>query len=113
MRKSLPGIRPGAARARRKTAMAVSAGVMGAFIATGWFGPAAATALASPAAQPTANCLLPPASCYAPHQFRVAYRIQPLTDHGTDGRGQAIVVVEPASPPPASPPAVTDIRYAL
>ncbi len=119
MRKTLSGIRPRSARAcrktasRRKTTMAVSAGVVGTFIAAGSFGPAAATALATPAAQPTANCLLPPASCYAPHQFRVAYGIQPLTDHGIDGRGQTIVLVEQASQPPASPPAVTDIRQDL
>jgi subtilase family serine protease len=93
--------------------MAVSAVATGTFIVTGWFGPAAATALASPAAHPTANCLLPPASCYAPHQFRVAYGIQPLTGRGIDGRGQTIVLVEQASPPPASPPAVTDIRRDL
>jgi len=108
MTKFLPRIRPGAARA-----LAVSAGLMGTFIVPGWSGPTAANALAGPATQPTANCLLPPASCYAPQQFRVAYGVQPLTDHGVDGRGQTIVLVEQASPSPASPPAVTDIRQDL
>lgn len=100
------------ARSRRVTTMAVSAAVTGTLVAGG-FGSAAVTALASPGARVTVNCLLPPASCYAPHQFRVAYGIQPLVDHGIDGRGQTIVLVERAGPPPVSPPAVTDIRQDL
>lgn len=119
MNKLRPGRRPGAARARRMTAvrrkamLAASAGMTGTFVITGWPGPGAATALAGPAATVTANCLLPPASCYAPQQFRVAYGVQPLTDHGVDGRGQTIVLIEQASVPPAAPPAVTDIRQDL
>jgi subtilase family serine protease len=51
--------------------------------------------------------------CYAPHQFRVAYGIQPLLDHGIDGRGQTVVLVEYTAATPASAPAVTDIRQDL
>ncbi|HWG65149.1 MAG TPA: S8 family serine peptidase [Streptosporangiaceae bacterium] len=55
------------------------------------------------------GCLLPPASsCYAPRQFRVAYGIQPVLDHGIDGRGETVTVLAP--PPPrnalAAPPNV-------
>ena len=47
------------------------------------------------------GCLLPPASsCYAPHQFRVAYGIQPLLDSGIDGRGETVTVLAP--PPPTN-----------
>jgi subtilase family serine protease len=49
------------------------------------------------------------AQCYPPHQFRVAYGIQPLLDHGIDGRGQTVVLLEFAAQA-GSPPRVTDIR---
>jgi subtilase family serine protease len=62
----------------------------------------------------------PPGSCYAPHQFRVAYGIQPLLDRGIDGRGETVTVLAPAPSlrPPAGPspgqrPAATDIRQDL
>jgi subtilase family serine protease len=46
------------------------------------------------------SCLTPPASsCYAPHQFRVAYGIQPLLDSGTDGRGETVTVLGPPQQP--------------
>jgi subtilase family serine protease len=99
----------------------------------------ATTAPASPAPSSAvvSDCLLPPASCYAPHQFRVAYGIQPLLDSGIDGRGETVTVLVPdaassapaGSPPSAScttpngsscppspsdePPAATDIRQDL
>jgi subtilase family serine protease len=79
------------------------------------------------------DCLLPPASsCYAPHQFRVAYGIQSLLDSGIDGRGETVTVLAPpplssaqtgtnvpaaqsssaaAAPPPGQP--TTDIRHDL
>ena len=100
-----------------------------------------ATIAAARPAPPGANssCLLPPASsCYAPHQFRVAYGIQPLLDSGIDGHGQTVTVLAPpqlpnvqgaqastvpaaqsstapastapAAPPPDASPATTDIR---
>ena len=60
------------------------------------------------------GCLLPPASCYSPHVFRVAYGIQPLLDRGTDGRGETVTVLAPA-PSPHAPagPDDTDIRQDL
>ena len=39
--------------------------------------------------------------CYSPHQFRVAYGIQPLLDSGIDGRGETVTVAAP-TPTPAS-----------
>ena len=50
--------------------------------------------------------------CYAPRQFRVAYGIQPLLDHGIDGRGETVVLVEFVAPA-GSAPRVTDIRQDL
>jgi subtilase family serine protease len=67
---------------------------------------------APPSARAAADCLTA-ARCYAPHQFRVAYGIQPLLDAGIDGRGQTVVLVEYAAARPAPPPTVTDIRRDL
>jgi subtilase family serine protease len=50
--------------------------------------------------------------CYSPRQFRVAYGIQALLDHGIDGRGQTVVLVE-FTAPAGSAPQVTDIRQDL
>jgi subtilase family serine protease len=49
----------------------------------------------------------------APHQFRVAYGIQPLLDSGIDGRGETVTILAPAPPANASAPAATDIRQEL
>jgi len=54
------------------------------------------------------NCLST-SQCHAPRQFRVAYGIQALLDHGIDGRGPTVVRVEFAAPA-GSAPRVTDIR---
>jgi subtilase family serine protease len=51
--------------------------------------------------------------CYAPRQFRIAYGIQPLLDHGINGRGQTVVLLEFAAKPSAPPRAVSDIRHDL
>ncbi|MGH7733302.1 MAG: hypothetical protein ACREOE_06270, partial [Gemmatimonadales bacterium] len=91
--------------------------------------PAAATARATPPALTAASdCLLPPAACYTPAQFRVAYGIQPLLDNGIDGRGETVtdLALAPspnvpvaqsssaaATPPPGAGPATTDIRKDL
>ena len=48
--------------------------------------------------------------CYSPHQFRVAYGIQPLLDSGIDGRGETVTVLAPVPPPNEGP---TDIRQDL
>ncbi|MFB9835521.1 S53 family peptidase [Actinoallomurus acaciae] len=50
------------------------------------------------------------ATCYTPRQLRVAYGIQPLLDHGIDGRGQTIMVPALGVQQPVSPPKVSDIR---
>jgi subtilase family serine protease len=88
----------------------------------------------APAAAAASNCLLPPgSSCYAPHQFRVAYGIRPLLDRGIDGGGETVTVIDlpplanSVNPSPTAPvaqsssaaaapgarPASTDIRQAL
>lgn len=72
-------------------------------------GPGAAPA--GPNGAAAADCLTR-AMCYSPRQFRVAYGIQPLLEHGIDGRGQTVVLLEFAAPP-AGPPMVTDIRQDL
>jgi subtilase family serine protease len=80
------------------------------------------------------DCLFPPATCYTPDQYRVAYGIQPLLDSGIDGQGETVTdletAVSPTPPPgarpapsgsgsvrvvgpPGQPPAVTDIRQDL
>lgn len=50
------------------------------------------------------------APCYTPHQFRVAYGIQPLLDSGIDGRGETVTVVAPT---PAPHEEASDIRQDL
>ncbi|MGH3204448.1 MAG: S53 family peptidase [Streptosporangiaceae bacterium] len=98
--------------------------------------PAAATPRATtPALTAASDCLLPPAACFTPAQFRVAYGIQPLLDRGIDGQGETVTDLVPAvSATPAGsttviqagstttaqaaslpdqPPAVTDIRQDL
>jgi subtilase family serine protease len=61
----------------------------------------------APASVMVSDCLLPPASCYIPYLFRVAYGIQPLLDSGIDGRGVTVTVLDPTPLPsgPAGPPA--------
>ena len=78
------------------------------------------------------DCLLPPAACYTPHVFQVAYGIQPLLDRGIDGQGETVTDLvaaasanareppsssgihhRPGVQPPGQPPAVTDIRQDL
>ena len=89
-------------------------------------GAATASGAASPAGV-VLDCLIPPASCYAPHVFRVAYGIQPLLNREIDGRGETVTVLAPgpssAAPvtlppgvtpsPGQAPPASTDIRQDL
>jgi subtilase family serine protease len=51
-------------------------------------------------------------ACYSPQQFRVAYGIQPLLDHGIDGRGETVVLLE-QEVTHGSAPLVTDIHQDL
>jgi subtilase family serine protease len=72
---------------------------------------AAALASAKGAAgKPVQDCLLPPATCYSPAQFRTAYGVQSLLAHGTDGRGKTVALLELSTPAPTQFPPVTDIR---
>jgi subtilase family serine protease len=128
-------------RSRRAHLLAVAL-PLGAVLVAGCTGgsghPAPATPRATASALSTANdCLIPPATCYTPSQFRVAYGIQPLLDRGIDGRGETITDLEIAvsanappgstsiqagptstatihvTGPPGQPPAITDIRQDL
>jgi len=125
-------------RSRRAHLLAVAllSGVVLVAGCTGSSGsPAAATSrgTATPSLSAVTDCLLPPAGCYSPYLFRVAYGIQPLLDRGIDGRGETVTDLVPAvsngparstiisagstsaqaGPPPGQPPAVTDIRQDL
>ena len=78
-------------------------------------GPATVTAVASGSAPtvaaPTDAALYcESAVCYAPHQFRVAYGIQPLLDSGIDGRGETVTVLVPV---PRRKEEASDIRQDL
>ncbi len=89
---------------------------------------------ATPALNAADDCLFPPATCYAPDQYRVAYGIQSLLNSGIDGRGETVTDLETAvsttpppgarpapsvsgsvrvAGPPGQPPIVTDIRQDL
>src|SRR5271168_3692012 len=63
---------------------------------------------ATPALSAASDCLVPPAACYNPDQYRVAYGIQPLLNSGIDGRGETVTDLETAvfsgqaGPPPSS-----------
>ena len=59
-----------------------------------------------------ADCLTA-SQCYAPHQFRVAYGIQPLLDRGIDGRGVTVVLPEEAETGPARPQPVTNLLQSV
>ena len=66
----------------------------------------AATATRGTATQAGAlsGCLVPPGTCYAPHQIDIAYGIQPLLSEGIDGAGKTVTVLVPAPPPGAQSP---------
>jgi subtilase family serine protease len=78
-----------------RTTLSVSAAGLMAAVA---FSPAAAAAPSSPAPALAFDCLHTPATCYAPGQFRVAYGVEPLLEHGIDGRGETVAVPELATP---------------
>src|SRR6516165_4011040 len=59
----------------------------------------------------TADCVSM-ATCYTPRQLEVAYGVQPLLQHGIDGRGETVVLPELAESRLA-PPLVTDLRQDL
>jgi subtilase family serine protease len=99
--------------------------LLGVLSVAGCTGSSGTTARGTAAANVVTDCVLPPASCHAPHLFQVEYGIQPLLNRGIDGRGETVTVLAPAPPPSAPPPsglvtappgafpAVTDIRQDL
>ena len=100
---------------RRFTGLAAAATCFAAvatLAAFGLPGPGYAT-VPVPAQRPNGNCLQPPSTCYGVPQFRRAYGIQPLLEHGVDGRGRTVVLLEEAESGPAQPPGITDIRQDL
>ena len=139
MRDSIHPARPTRSRRAHLLAVALPLGAVLVAGCTGGSGhPAPATPRATASALSAANdCFLPPATCYTPSQFRVAYGIQPLLDSGIDGQGETITDLETAvsvnappgstiiqagptstatihvTGPPGQPPAVTDIRQDL
>jgi subtilase family serine protease len=80
-------------------------------------GAASATATTAAARQTGGYECLPappgaPASCYfTPRLFRTAYGVTSLLDHGIDGRGQTVILLEAAQAPGA--PGATDVRQDL
>ena len=92
-----------------------AAGLAAATLVTfaGLTGASARVAVAAPAVKPVQDCLLPPATCYSPANFRTAYGVQPLLDHGIDGRGTTVALIELSTSPPTQFPPVTDIRQDL
>lgn len=113
-------------RAHLLAAALLLSGVLAAGCTGGSGHPATTAAAGSAPSGANSSCLSPPASsCYAPHQFRVAYGVQPLLDSGIDGRGQTVTVLASpqlpnvqgaqssspaAAPPSGAGPATTDIR---
>lgn len=78
-------------------------------------GPASTTTVVtgsapSGAAPPGAALYCGQDPCFSPHQFRVAYGIQPLLDRGLDGRGETVTVLVPV---PQADEGPTDIRRDL
>jgi subtilase family serine protease len=104
---------PGFSRPARRLRVAAGLAAAGMLLAAGGCSSPAGPASKSPSADRVVSNCLTQALCYAPRQFRVAYGIQPLLNHGIDGRGQTVVLLEFAVTGPASPPKVTDIRQDL
>ena len=138
----MPGsIRPARLTRSRRAHLPAAALLLSGVLAAGCTGgpgsPAKHVPTSSASLSANSGCMSPPASsCYAPHQFRVAYGIQPVLDSGIDGRGETVTVLAPpqlpnalgaqsstvpvaqsstapAAPPPGANPATTDIRKDL
>ena len=115
-------------RSRRGHLLAVALPLLSGVLVAGCTGSSAGpatTAATGPAPSgAVSGCLVPPATCSAPHLVQVAYGIQPLLARGIDGRGETVTVVASPPPPgeagsansctnPPCPPATTDIRQDL
>ena len=108
---------------RRLGALAISAAATATLVLGGCQAghPGASAATATAVRPPTASppdgslfdCLTAaaPPTCYGVPQFRVAYGIQPLLDRGINGRGETVVLPEPAQKPSAQ--GVSDVRQDL
>jgi subtilase family serine protease len=104
---------PAVSRPERKLRVAAGLAVAGMLLAAGGCSSPTPPASQSPSAGRVVSNCLTQALCYAPRQFRQAYGIQPLLDHGINGRGQTVVLLEFAVTGRAAPPKVTDIRQDL
>ena len=80
----------------------------GVVVTAGSYSPAGPTAAAFASSSADCSSLT---TCYPPRQLEVAYGILPLLDHGTDGRGETVVLPELAEP--QFPLPVSDIRQDL
>ena len=108
-------IQPGRLTRSRRARLLAAGLLLGVVSMAGCTGsPGAAGRGAAAPAGAVSGCLLPPAYCYAPHVFRVAYGIQPLLDRGIDGRGKTVTILV-AAPSPHAPagPDDTGIRQDL
>jgi subtilase family serine protease len=103
----------GLSRPARRLRAAAGLAAAGMLLAAGGCSSPGPASPSQPASSPGLADCLTASRCYAPHQFRVAYGIQPLLDAGIDGRGQTVVLVEYAAATPAPPPTVTDIGQDL
>jgi subtilase family serine protease len=93
----------------------LAAAALAACLAAG-YPAAAATADAAAARPPRPLDCGPPdyfIQCYTPHEYEVAYGVAPLLSHGTDGRGETVVMPETAEAPSSSGDTYTDIRQDL
>jgi subtilase family serine protease len=96
---------------RRRLPLAAGIALTGVMAGTGLSSPAAvASASAAPANGGVADCISL-TTCYTPHQLEVAYGVLPLIEHGTNGRGETVVLPELAEP--QFPLRVSDIRQDL
>jgi subtilase family serine protease len=91
-----PSSRSGRRPGRRTAAVAAGLLTAGALFTAG----PAARATSASGLQQTQNCLATqPLTCYSVSQFRTAYNVQTLIDHGLTGRGQTVVLPEFSFPP--------------
>jgi subtilase family serine protease len=95
--------------AARGTAAATARGAVTPASSPASASPATTTVPGGPPAAADSSCPLQQSPCYSPHQFRVAYGIQPLLDSGIDGHGVTVTVLSPTP----SPGGATDIRQDL
>jgi subtilase family serine protease len=89
-----------------RTSLVAAAAV--AILVTACGGGSARTSTTATKGVAAVDCLTA-SQCYAPRQLETAYGVEPLLEHGIDGRSQTVVLVEDAAGA-GSPPRITDIR---